>query len=68
MYINEPTQEIGVMAGKLGMLQRQTLRERLQEQKKALEFQLASLSDAIKFMDDNPNFENFHNVITKAGF
>lgn len=48
--------------------QRQTIRERLEEQKRFLSEQLSNIESAIKFMDDNPNFENFHNLVSKIGF
>lgn len=47
---------------------RQTLRERLMQQKTEIERHLENLNAALKFMDDNPNFEAFHDTITKAGF
>jgi hypothetical protein len=47
---------------------RQTLRERLEENKRMLEERLANLNSALKFIDKNPEFENFHNIIGKAGF
>lgn len=49
-------------------IRRQTLQERLVEQKIALESQLSNINDAIGFLDSNPSFENFHNIIRKAGF
>lgn len=49
-------------------VRRQTLRERLIEQKTVLEAQLSNLNEALEFMDKNPSFENFHNVVNKAGF
>ena len=49
-------------------IRRQTLRERLVEQKTVLEEQLKNLNEALEFMDNNPAFENFHNTISKAGF
>lgn len=49
-------------------IRRQTLRERLIEQKIVLEEQLKNLNEALEFMDKNPAFENFHNVVGKAGF
>jgi dienelactone hydrolase len=47
---------------------RQTLRERLVERKRAAEEHLADVNHALKFLDENPNFEAFHNLIGKAGF
>lgn len=47
---------------------RQTLRERLEEQKKYVTEHLANINSALEFMDKNPDFENFHNIIGKAGF
>ena len=47
---------------------RQTIRERLEEQKRVVQEHLTNLDMALKFMDDNPNFENFHNILGKIGF
>lgn len=47
---------------------RQTLRERLVEQKRYVVENLANINSALEFMDKNPDFENFHNIIGKAGF
>lgn len=47
---------------------RETLRERLEEQKRQAEDHLANLNSALEFMDKNPQFETFHNTISKAGF
>lgn len=54
--------------GQVCMPIRQTIRERLQEQQRQVADQLANIESALKFMDDNPNFENFHNLISKIGF
>jgi hypothetical protein len=48
--------------------QSQTLRQRLEERKKAAEEHLADVTQALEFLDKNPNFESFHNLIGKAGF
>jgi hypothetical protein len=47
---------------------RQTLRQRLEERQKADEEYLADVTNALKFLDENPSFESFHNLIGKAGF
>jgi hypothetical protein len=47
---------------------RATLREWMLERKKATEEHLADVNQVLKFIDDNPNFEVFHNLIGKAGF
>lgn len=47
---------------------RMTLRERLLENQKGLQEALANVTSAIEFLDKNPEFENFHNIIGKAGF
>ena len=47
---------------------RQTIREKLEEQRRTLQEHLTHLDQAIKFMDENPNFENFHNILGKIGF
>jgi hypothetical protein len=52
----------------VGVPTRQTLRQRLIERQKAAEEHLADINQALKFMDDNPNFEAFHNLIGKTGF
>jgi hypothetical protein len=54
--------------GTLGSIRRQTLRERLIEQKTVFEAQLKNINDALDCMDKNPSFENFHNTISRAGF
>ena len=52
----------------LGQIQRQTLRERLEEQKKVLEGALGDVVQALAFIDKNPDFEKFHDVVGKAGY
>ena len=59
---------VGTQTAELSVPQRQTLRQRLEERKKAAEEHLADVNQALKFIDDNPNFESFHNLIGKAGF
>ena len=55
---------------KLGSIstRRQTLRERLLENQRSLQDALNNVTQAIEFLDKNPEFENFHNIIGKAGF
>ena len=59
---------VETQGGTLCVQTRQTLRQRLEERKKAAEEHLADINQALKFIDDNPNFESFHNLIGKAGF
>lgn len=47
---------------------RMTLRERLLENQKGLQEALLNVTSAIEFLDKNPDFESFHNIIGKAGF
>lgn len=49
-------------------LTRQTLRERLVERKRSAEEHLADVTQALEFLDKNPTFEAFHNLIGKTGF
>lgn len=52
-------------AGRLG---RQTLRDRLINNRDEIKAHLDNLNAALEFLDKNPEFENFHNIIGKAGF
>jgi len=45
-----------------------TVREGLIERKTRLEEQLAEVNAALEFMDKNANFEQFYNVMRRAGF
>lgn len=47
---------------------RNTLRQTLEERKKSAEEQLANVTQALKFLNDNPSFETFHDLIGKTGF
>ncbi len=49
-------------------LSRQTLRERLLERQKQAQEHLNDINEALEFLDKNPGFETFHNLIGKAGF
>lgn len=51
-----------------GAPSRMTLRQRMIERQKQAEEHLADVNQALKFLDENPNFEQFHNLIGKAGF
>ena len=55
-------------AGQTCVPTRQTLRERLLERKRTAEEHLADVNQALEFLDKNPNFESFHNLIGKTGF
>lgn len=67
MYDNG-AKEVSTGPRGLGQIHRQTLRERLEEQKRALEGALADVNEALGFIDKNPEFEKFHNVVGKAGY
>lgn len=54
--------------GQLAVPTRQTLRERLIERKRSAEEHLADVTQALEFLDKNPAFESFHNLIGKTGF
>lgn len=43
------------------------IRERLCRAQEATQKRLEKLTQAIKFIDDNPSFETFHDIITTAG-
>lgn len=47
---------------------RLTLRQRLVEHKAAVETSLANVNQALDFIDKNPGFEEFHNIIGKVGY
>lgn len=47
---------------------RETLRVRLVRRRKDAAEHLADVERAIKFLDDNPNFESFHDLLGKTGF
>jgi hypothetical protein len=52
----------------LDTLSRQTLRERLLERQKRAQENLNDITQALEFLDKNPQFEAFHNLIGKTGF
>lgn len=54
--------------GQCLVAQRQTLRERLEERKRAATEHLNDVCQALAFLDQNANFEAFHNLIGKTGF
>jgi len=47
-------------------LRQPTARERLLERKKVMEEGLTIINDALKALDENPEFERVHNLISKA--
>jgi hypothetical protein len=47
---------------------RETLRKRLEDRRKAAAEHLQDVEKALKFLDDNPNFEAFHDLLGKTGF
>jgi len=48
--------------------EQETIRQRLERQLKIHIERAESIKQAIKFMDDNPNFESFHDLIGKIGY
>ncbi len=48
--------------------QRQTIREQLEERKRAADEHLQDVIKALEFLDKNPDFEVFHNLLRKTGF
>lgn len=56
------------MATLADLPRRMTLRETLVERKKQFEERLAEVESALAFIDKNPEFENFHNLIGKVGY
>lgn len=66
MY-SEANQQVATIPGGLCGV-RETLRQRLEARKKAAEEHLADLNKALKFLDENPNFEAFHDLVGKTGF
>lgn len=61
-YDRVPSTEVAT----LGM--RETLRKRLEDRRKQLAENLSDVEKALKFLDDNPNFEAFHDLLGKTGF
>lgn len=53
-------------SGMLGV--RETIKEQLTRQRDEVAQHLANLDLALKFLADNPNFEQFHDVLRRAGF
>lgn len=47
---------------------RETLREALTRRRISLEKQLESVNDALAVIDKNPEFEKFHDAVSKAGY
>lgn len=45
-----------------------TLREKLTERKKMHEQALAEVNEALACIDKNPEFEKFHDAVSKSGF
>lgn len=67
MYPNGGQDTAMARPGGLSM-ERETLRRRLEDRKKGAEQHLADVTQALKFLDDNPNFEAFHDLLGKTGF
>ena len=70
MYGDSPKEASVSVRGSIGMAQlhRETLRDRLENQKRTLEGALADVNQALAFIDKNPDFEKFHDVVGKAGY
>lgn len=66
--MNEYGINVQGIEGGLGYQQKRTLRERLEDRKAQAEGHLKDVADALKFLDENPNFESFHNLVGKTGF
>lgn len=67
MY-TESTQAMSDVRGPGGLLRRETLRIRLEQRQKDAQEHFNDVTKALKFLDDNPNFEAFHDLLGKAGF
>ena len=65
-YDNYPKAEIGTTA--TGLNVRETIKQQLTRQRDEVAQHLANLEMALKFLADNPNFEQFHDVLRRAGF
>ena len=52
----------------MASLKQETLRERLENRKKSAEQKLADITKALEFLDKNPGFETFHDLVGKVGF
>lgn len=67
MYDNQKAVCSPSQAGMLGV--RETIKEQLVRQRDEVAQHLANLDMALKFLADNPNFEEkFHDVLRRAGF
>lgn len=53
-------------AGMLGV--RETVKQQLTRQRDEVAQHLANLESVLKFLAENPNFEQFHDVLRRAGF
>lgn len=49
-------------------LSRESLRERLMRQKSQTSEHLANIEKAIKFLDENKGFEEFHDLVGRVGY
>ena len=47
---------------------RETLRRRLEYRIKSAQENLKNMEEALKFLNDNPSLEVFHDLINKIGF
>lgn len=66
MY-NQAVQEL--QANSAGTVKvQETIKQQLTRQRDEVAQHLANLELALKFLADNPNFEQFHDVLRRAGF
>ena len=56
-----------VMIGS-GLRTRETIKESLQRQRSEIQAHLDNMDAALKFLNENPNFEAFYDTLRKAGF
>lgn len=65
-YLDNQPNSLGQIA--CAPMVKQTLRERLLEQKKNAEAYLSNINSALEFIDKNPGFEDFHDIVGKVGY
>lgn len=51
-----------------GLLARESIKETLTRRREEAAIHLQNLDNAIKFLNENPNFESFHDLLRKSGF
>lgn len=63
---NELAKEATV--GSIGLRTRETIKENLERQRSEVQAHLDNLDEALKFLNENPQFDSFYNTLRKAGF